>query len=276
MVTQDLKIKKAPVFLIGCHRSGTTLARTLLGAHPDLACPPETKFIAGLRAFIEFPQVTAALTECGFTAQDMYKKIRAFTESFFNEYTQRKGKRRWIDKTPNYAYHLDLIDEIFNWECQFLFITRHPFDTIVSLERWGRGAVLISDPDLDRHFSVHGTGRLSLARYWTDINERLLTFASSYPERSLLFKYEELVSDTPGMLRKILTSIGEDFDPEMVTRAFNGNHKKAELYADASIRASTTVRQDRVDKWKTWSIGEQRALWRVVGPTASLLGYEAP
>jgi hypothetical protein len=32
-----------PVFILCAGRSGSTLVRFLLDAHPDLACPPETK-----------------------------------------------------------------------------------------------------------------------------------------------------------------------------------------------------------------------------------------
>src|SRR3954462_15908459 len=45
-----------PAFLVGCHRSGTTLLRRLLDSHPHIACPPESKFIAGFEAFLTYPQ----------------------------------------------------------------------------------------------------------------------------------------------------------------------------------------------------------------------------
>src|SRR5580698_7888854 len=35
-----------PVFVLCCARSGSTLLRFLLDAHPDLACPPETNAAA--------------------------------------------------------------------------------------------------------------------------------------------------------------------------------------------------------------------------------------
>ena len=35
-----------PVFVLCCGRSGSTLLRFLLDAHPDLACPPETNMAA--------------------------------------------------------------------------------------------------------------------------------------------------------------------------------------------------------------------------------------
>ena len=35
----------SPVFVVGCPRSGTTLLRLMLNAHPRLAIPPESHFI---------------------------------------------------------------------------------------------------------------------------------------------------------------------------------------------------------------------------------------
>src|ERR1700704_4645064 len=34
-----------PIFIVGCPRSGTTLFRTMLHAHPRIAVPPETRFV---------------------------------------------------------------------------------------------------------------------------------------------------------------------------------------------------------------------------------------
>src|ERR1051325_199517 len=37
-----------PVFVVGCGRSGTTLLRLMLDAHPELAIPGETHFLITL------------------------------------------------------------------------------------------------------------------------------------------------------------------------------------------------------------------------------------
>jgi hypothetical protein len=36
--------------VVGCIRSGTTLLRAMLDAHPEMAVPPESSFIAALHA----------------------------------------------------------------------------------------------------------------------------------------------------------------------------------------------------------------------------------
>src|SRR5437764_3463137 len=37
-----------PIFIVGCPRSGTTLFRTMLCAHPNIAIPPETRYLMGV------------------------------------------------------------------------------------------------------------------------------------------------------------------------------------------------------------------------------------
>ena len=34
-----------PIFIMGCERSGTTLIRLILHSHPNIALPPQTKFL---------------------------------------------------------------------------------------------------------------------------------------------------------------------------------------------------------------------------------------
>ncbi len=65
----------SPIFLTGCHRSGTTLARYLLDAHPNLACPPESKFIAGLEAFLMYPQALRGLASIGAGPDRVLRRI---------------------------------------------------------------------------------------------------------------------------------------------------------------------------------------------------------
>src|SRR3954469_18823941 len=47
-------------FIVGVARSGTTLLRLMLDAHPDLAIPPETGFIAELQRRFQSGSPSAA------------------------------------------------------------------------------------------------------------------------------------------------------------------------------------------------------------------------
>src|SRR6266851_2043288 len=50
-----------PVFVLCSGRSGSTLLRVLLDAHPDLACPPETKLPEALGRLITLWSAMEAL-----------------------------------------------------------------------------------------------------------------------------------------------------------------------------------------------------------------------
>src|SRR5260370_35851333 len=117
-----------PVFITGCHRSGSTLLRYLLDAHPELACAPESKFIAGVEAFIRYPQALEGLHSLGLTDQQVRRLLRGLIEECLTFYAAQQGKPRWIDKTPNYARMLPFIDELFEHEAHYLLMLRHPFD----------------------------------------------------------------------------------------------------------------------------------------------------
>ncbi len=106
-------------FIVGVTRSGTTLLRLMLDAHPDLAIPPETHFVPSLikatrkngvspdeahgivtghRQWGDFNLDSAELLRryCELDRIDPETTIRAF----FELYAEREGKPRWGDKTP--------------------------------------------------------------------------------------------------------------------------------------------------------------------------------
>jgi protein-tyrosine sulfotransferase len=262
-----------PVFLIGCHRSGTTLAHVLLDAHPRIACPPESKFIAGLRSLMEYPQAYAALASLGFSKPQVHAALKAFTVGLFEDYARRRGKPRWMDKTPNYAYCLDFIDELFAEDVLFVFMVRHPFDTIHSLEEFGRGSFTLDDPDVVRHVRAHGAGRFAWATYWNDINARLLTFAAGHSRRCTVLRYEDLVREPEATLSGILGFIGEEFSPGMIDRAFAGDRKTLRGYGDHKVGRATAIHDQSLGKWRDWGHAERAALWRLVGDIAGAFGY---
>src|ERR1700677_4498577 len=98
-----LRRKAAPAFILGSYRSGTTLLRYLLDAHPQIACPPESKFLLGLERLLDYPEAMTGLMSLGFSRAEMRFELRRLAECFLGGYAQRMGKRRWVEKTPNYS-----------------------------------------------------------------------------------------------------------------------------------------------------------------------------
>src|SRR5690606_22340526 len=104
-------------FVVGVGRSGTTLLRLMLDAHPELAIPPETHFLPELiesaRSGAGAAELAAAAAasrhwgDLGISALDFEARLRLggtrpdqAARAFFELYAERHGKPRWGDKTP--------------------------------------------------------------------------------------------------------------------------------------------------------------------------------
>jgi hypothetical protein len=262
-----------PVFLVGCHRSGTTLVRYLLDAHPVFTVPPESKFIAAIEAFLLYPQALRGLGQLGVTQERVAAEMRRLIDTFFTEYASRHGKRRWIDKTPNYYRLLPLIDRLYSATALYLFIVRHPFDTIDSLQRCPYFAVdHPEDPDVARAIACYGRSRSGWAKYWVEVYTAIESFAEGHCQRCLVFKYEDLVNDPHGTLASILRFLGEgDLPDDLVANAFAMQHTHGD--GDWKIRDAVSIYTTSVDKWTRWALDERLALWDIVGGVASRHGY---
>src|SRR5215472_4057895 len=260
-----------PVFMVGCHRSGTTLARYLFDAHPNLACPPESKFIAGLKAFFDYPQSRPALFSLGYDEDAVLRESRRMIERFLGGYARRHGKPRWIDKTPNHFRLLPFIDAIFAGEALYLFIVRHPLDCIDSLYSIHGTRRQHRDPDIRSNVRRHVKDFDAWAHYWNDVNSRIRCFSMSCPERCHWFRYEDLVHRPTATLRRALGFIGEGLPPNLIRNAFSMSH--TEGYEDPCIRETNGVKADRIGKWRDWPRSRIATVWPLVKKTAATFGY---
>jgi protein-tyrosine sulfotransferase len=260
---------KPACFLIGCHRSGTTLARYLLDAHPRIACPPESKFLAGLEAFYRYPQAIAALESLGVGRAELRAEIRGIAGRVLDGYARRRGKPRWIDKTPNYYRILPFLDELFENDARFLFLARHPLDCAASLAAMYDDRESLADPEIARSAALRGRGLAAWCGYWDEVYATLLDFQESHGDRCHLFRYEDLVLSTSSTMGAIFGFLGETA-PDRISLSFPSEGG----YEDYGIGDTNRVMTDRVGRWRAWPRQDADACWKIVAATASRLGYD--
>jgi protein-tyrosine sulfotransferase len=130
-----------PVFVLCAGRSGSTLLRFLLDAHPDLACPPETRLPWLAR---QLATAWTVIEDAGPTGQSgngnspdaaisapVAEGLRRSLDPMMSSYLRRRGKRRYCDKSLGAAQHAGLLLRIWP-DARFICLYRHPMDVIAS------------------------------------------------------------------------------------------------------------------------------------------------
>ncbi len=280
-------------FVVGMNRSGTTLLRMMLDAHPELTIPPETHFV---------PDLIDACNAAGATPQSALAAMKAHREwndfdfsdeealgwlaaidgldageavrSFYRAYAARQGKPRWGEKTPRYVGQMRKIERALP-EARFVHVIRDGRDVALSvLDRTVR--------DIDAaHVGGRWKKKIEKAR-------RMGPKLAYYTE----VRYEDLIADTEPVLRRVCEFIELPWDDAMLSyhersadrlgemaRALPAEGRAQDLTVERRMatHAMTTKPPDtdRISRWKRqMPEADRQAFEAIAGDMLADLGYE--
>ena len=221
------------VFLVGCPRSGTTLVKRMVDAHPQIAITRETHWIT------RFFRKRIGLTEEGNVTRKLVKElfeykrfphlhldkadVRAlldgeelhyteFVSRVFDLYGKREGKPLVGDKTPPYVRYIGTLSELWP-RARFVHIIRDGRDVCLSMLKWrmadraaGRRSTWKEDP-------------VTTTALWWEWLIRVGREAGTTlgPERYHELKYEDLLSDPATVLGELCEFLSIPFDEAMLS-----------------------------------------------------------
>jgi hypothetical protein len=286
--------KKGPPapFIVGMTRSGTTLLRLMLDAHPDMTIPPETHFIPDLiGAFNKGEDTPEAVLpiftdnrrwgDFGLSEKEMRKALEGIApldkpafpaRAFYQLYAKKQGKERWGDKTPGYATKLRRIHRILR-EARFIHMIRDGRDVALSLEQ--RQAGMTTE---------------QVARRWRHRINRTRRAAEHVPHY-IEVRYEDLITKPEATLERICQFIELEYHPRMleyhrgaeerlseIERDLEGEDDKRGLSAESRVEAHSLTSEppqaDRVALWKQRMSPEDLAIFdEHAGELLTELGY---
>jgi len=271
-----------PFFIIGVHRSGTTLLRFMLNSSPHVYIPPESDFIP--RFFLGRPHQELTGARIAHLLDVIFRRYRfvkewqgeppdaaafaarlpartpaAFLDTLYTDYARQRGAGRWGDKTPIYASYVDFIADLFP-TARFVHILRDGRDVALSMiDKWG---------DKELHVDVYFAARNWVRR----IRQARASGARLGPGRFYEMRYEALVADPEAELRPLCDFLDEPYLPQMAQPDRLGREQVAAGDFHEAVRRppSTT----RVDRWRhEMSPADLRLFQRVAGPLLRELGY---
>lgn len=258
VVVDDADRCENPIFVIGCHRSGTTLFRQIIDSHPHIACPAESFFIEFLAHATQHKDYFGGLGYLGFDEPEARKALAKYVGSHFEAYRKSKGKARWADKCPTYTACLPFIDSLFAPGVQYVLIYRHPFDIVNSLISKG-WQLYEGEPD----------PFLNPCRYVNQALQSILAFQAEHPDRCFELRYEKLMAEPEATLREVFSFLGEPWDE----RVLNFNDQKHDLgVGDAEAMVLKGFRPSQ-QNWKHWSEEDRARAAEVLADPLERLGY---
>ena len=239
-----------PTFIACTARSGSTLLRWLIDAHPDVSCPSETDIAQALAA------AERSVSAMWGGPQDTGNLVRARRplEDLIDAHLRERGKRKWCDKSLSNAMNLDLLARAWALS-HFILLHRHVMDFIASaLEAspWG-----LADYGFAPFAAQYpGNDVAALARYWLERTSRMLNFESRSGHRTLRIRYEDLVHAPPETMARVWTLLGveaPDSDPDNALSSPHdayGNADHLIWYTDkvveTSVGAGARIPADRL------------------------------
>jgi hypothetical protein len=286
-------------FVVGVGRSGTTLLRMMLDAHPELAIPPETHFVlpfiqASGKVRFNPRLATRAIVrderrrwnDFGLDQAELLARLEAVEpfnttdalRAFYLLYAHKHGKPRWGDKTPDYVRKMKKVQKTLP-EARFIHVIRDGRDA--GLSQNARVVNRGKDPVPPRE----------MARRW---RKRIIKSRDDAAEVEgyLEVRYEDLVLDTESVLRRVCELVEVDFDPAMLAYHERAEERLQEMAGALPARKGRPEREagervdahalttkppdaDRVAVWKReMSQAENAEFEEAAGYLLDELGYE--
>jgi hypothetical protein len=245
-----------PVFVICNGRSGSTLLRFLLDAHPELACPPETNIpalcaqLATVWSLIEGAPLSAKRgDEPPDIPEAAIAGVRHTMDRMVGSYLGRREKQRYCDKSLGSARFADLLMRVYP-NARFICLYRHPMDVIASgmeacpfgLNGYGFDPYIAETP---------GNAVLALSRFWVDNAAATLEVEERFPGRCHRLRYEDLVSDPERSAAELFSFLGVSPAPGITTACFSTERERFGP-ADYKIWYTSEVTGDSVGRG--WSV----------------------
>ena len=183
------------LFVGGCPRSGTTLARAMLDAHPDVRCGEETRVI---------PRVVGMRTQWDSSEKEHMRLEEArlsdalldqATAAFISEIILHHGEpaKFLCNKDPLVLSYMGAVVRMF------------PKAKFVLMIRDGRA---VAYSIISRNVSITGVDSksyLSAALFWNRVVSRMVSDCTMLgKERCLMVRYEKLVQNPKTWMEKVL------------------------------------------------------------------------
>jgi tetratricopeptide (TPR) repeat protein len=222
---------KAPIFIVGMPRSGTTLLEQILSSHPAVHGAGElldmNEVVMSAAAGRKFPDFVP-----GLAADDFARLGETYAQRVWK---LAPGAQHITDKMPANFFYIGMI-RLMLPEAKIIHAMRDPMDSCFS-----NYARLFNDT-MEFAYDLGTLGHyyvryMKLMRHWHDV----------LPAGTILdLRYEDMVADTEGQARRILDYLGLPWNDNCL--AFHRNRRHVKTASVAQVRKP--IYKTSVARWQ--------------------------
>jgi tetratricopeptide (TPR) repeat protein len=225
-----------PVFIVGLHRSGTTLLEQLLSGHPDVAALGELyDFTSQMREATDH-HCRGVIDET-IVARAAGLDLAPVGRGYLRQVDWRTGGKRWFtDKLPSNFLNLGYICAALPG-AKILHMVREPVEVCFSNLR-----------ELFAEANPYSYEQREMAAYHRQYQRLMAHWHAQWGERILDIRYDALTRDPEGELRRVAAFCGFAFDPAML--ALQASTRGVSTASAVQVRQGIVARD--APKWKPY------------------------
>ena len=188
------KARMSPLIIVGGYgRSGTTLMRTILDAHSDVSCGPETKILPGITSFVknfeDAENATSQLNQAGFSLENLNNALSIFLYHVMD--TRGLKSKRLCAKDPVIITYLSFLVKIFP-KAKFVYMVRDGRDSAYSWMQ--KRETFFTFENMKKYL-----------KEWNELNEQANAQCLESKDNCIKVKYEDLIRNPKQNILKVAT-----------------------------------------------------------------------
>ncbi|NEP13161.1 MAG: hypothetical protein F6K14_23730 [Symploca sp. SIO2C1] len=236
----------APIFILCCNRSGSSLLRYIIDTHPDIASPAELHLGEICKKL--YYLVSCTLGEVSSLSETekhnfVLKEVRKMVAGIMDNYVAAKHKQMWCEKSPNNLQFLKILKSVFP-EAKYICLHRHAMDVVHSCLESSRLSLM---PE-QLNYVCQNSGSIvgAMVQNWVEKTQEILRFEQEYPEQCFQIKYESYILNPIDTLQAMFEFLGVSWDSALLDSVFSIEHDLGR--EDPKVAYSNRIHNNSIGK----------------------------
>lgn len=241
---------RAPIFVVGMPRTGSTLIERIVSSHAEVQSLGELNTLSlVMMRLVEQGQGGARVDRARLPQLAAALPMRALAERYLQDVAPLRDDRpRFVDKLPLNSLNIGLI-HLAMPNAAIVHVVRDPLDACYAMYKYLFRNGYPFSYDLEE-LGVYYAAYYRLMDHWRAVLP---------PGRIYDIRYEDVVDDLPGEARKLIAHLGLQWDPRC--EAFHANRSPSMTGSAAQVRRPVYAT----------SVGSSRSVERELAPLRRVL-----